>query len=84
MVHGRLSENEKMALEELKRSVAERYRLIDFGVFGSKARGDASPHSNIDVMLELEEYTPATESSIDDIAWLAPGLPPAFRCCQPI
>ena len=69
MAHSGLTENEKKALEELKRSVAEHYRLVDFRVFGSKARGDASPDSDIDVMMELEEYTPASESAIDDIVY---------------
>jgi predicted nucleotidyltransferase len=69
MAHSGLTENEKKALEELKRSVAELYRLVDFRLFGSKARGDASPDSDIDVMMELEEYTPANESAIDDIVY---------------
>lgn len=69
MACGGLTENEKKAVEELKRSVAERCRLVDFRVFGSKARGDASPDSDIDVMMEIEEYTPAIESAIDDVVY---------------
>jgi len=69
MAQSTLAENEKLALSALKRAVGERYRLIDFRIFGSKARGDASPDSDIDIMMELEEYTPAIESSIDDIVY---------------
>jgi predicted nucleotidyltransferase len=69
MAQSRLAENEKQALEELKKSIGERYRLVDFRVYGSKARGDASPDSDIDVMMELEEYTPAIESAVDDIVY---------------
>lgn len=47
----------------------ERYRLLDFRVFGSKARGDASPDSDIDVMIEIEECSPAIESAIDDLVF---------------
>ncbi len=47
----------------------ERYRLLDFRVFGSKARGDAPPDSDIDVMIELEEYDPAIAAEIDDLVF---------------
>ena len=38
-------------------------------MFGSKARGDALPDSDIDVMIELEEYNPVIESAIDDLVF---------------
>ena len=69
MTHSLLSDKEREALSALKKAVGERYRLIDFRLFGSKVRGDASPDSDIDVMLELEEYTPAIESTVDDIVY---------------
>ena len=51
-----LNQNEEQAILELKRALMEKYNLIDFRVFGSKARGDADPDSDIDVMIELEEF----------------------------
>ena len=62
-----LNQNEEQAILELKRALMEKYNLIDFRVFGSKARGDADPDSDIDVMIELEECTPEIESDIDDV-----------------
>lgn len=67
MVH--LGEHEQLALEELKKTLSERYGLLDFRLFGSKARGDAAPDSDIDVMAELEEYTPRNEAEIDELTF---------------
>ena len=64
-----LSENERAALSKLKKALAERFNLIDFRVFGSKARGEATPESDIDVMIEIEDYNPIAESEIDNIVF---------------
>jgi len=66
---GGLSENENAALSKLKKALTDRSDLIDFRVFGSKARGDAVPGSDVDVMIEIEDYNPQTESAIDDIVF---------------
>ena len=60
-----LNEHEKSALKELKGVLEEKYGLIDFRLFGSKARGEDSPESDIDVMIELTEINPKIESEID-------------------
>jgi len=57
-----LSENEKAALIELKDALSKKFTLLDFRLFGSKARGDREPDSDIDVMIILpleqeERYT---------------------------
>lgn len=64
-----LTEKEKNALAQLKKALEGRFELIDFRMYGSKARGEASPESDIDVMIEIEDYNPATESEIDDIVF---------------
>jgi len=64
-----LNENEEKAVLRLKAVLKEKIKLIDFRLFGSRARGDASPDSDIDIMIEVEEYTPAIESLIDDIVF---------------
>jgi uncharacterized protein len=64
-----LSENERAALAKLKKTLEERFNLIDFRVFGSKARGEAVPESDVDVMIEIEEYNPLTESAIDELVF---------------
>ncbi|OGL49500.1 MAG: hypothetical protein A3C43_03115 [Candidatus Schekmanbacteria bacterium RIFCSPHIGHO2_02_FULL_38_11] len=62
-----IKENEKSALLELKKKLQERYGLLDFRIFGSKARGEDSPDSDIDVMIKLPEISFVIESEIDKI-----------------
>jgi len=64
-----LLENERAALSKLKKALEERFNLIDFRVFGSKARGEATTESDVDVMIEIEDYNPLTESAIDEMVF---------------
>ncbi|MCG2722048.1 MAG: nucleotidyltransferase domain-containing protein [Thermodesulfovibrionales bacterium] len=65
----KLSENERAAILRFKEVLTEKYNILDFCIFGSKARGDASPESDIDIMIEIEDYRPEIESKIRDIAF---------------
>jgi UTP:GlnB (protein PII) uridylyltransferase len=38
-------------------------------VFGSRARGDAQPDSDLDILVLVEYLTPAIRKSISDCAW---------------
>lgn len=40
--------------KELKRKISEVVNLLDFRVFGSRARGDAGEYSDMDVFIEVE------------------------------
>ena len=60
---------EKAALGELKRVLRERYNVTSILVYGSKARGDDSPDSDIDVMIVLDDYTPQIEMTIDEMVY---------------
>jgi uncharacterized protein len=40
--------------EELKKRLSQFVPLIDFRVFGSRARGDSEEYSDMDVFLEVE------------------------------
>lgn len=42
---------------------------LDVRVFGSRARGDASPDSDLDIYIELEEVTPQLREQISEVAW---------------
>ncbi|HLP46393.1 MAG TPA: nucleotidyltransferase domain-containing protein [Candidatus Kapabacteria bacterium] len=61
-----LKKNEENAVRSLKESLAGQYSLLDFRLFGSKARGDDSDQSDIDVMIEIPESNPEIESGIYD------------------
>lgn len=65
----KLKDKEAKAVLSLKEMLEERIHILDFRVFGSKARGDALPDSDIDVMIEVEEYLPEIESAIDDLVY---------------
>lgn len=51
----KLKENEKMALEELKRLINENYQDAEIILYGSKARGDDDTASDIDILILVNE-----------------------------
>jgi predicted nucleotidyltransferase len=65
-----LTENEQLALRDLKETLSEHVALYALSLFGSRARGEETTDSDIDVMIEVEEYTPEVEAKIDDIIFL--------------
>lgn len=54
---------------ELKRRLAEAVEMIDFKVFGSKARGDDDEFSDLDVFIEVALLDRKTKDAISEIAW---------------
>ena len=59
--------NEKQALNDLKARLLKKYGILDFRVFGSKAKGTDVEGSDIDLMIVLEDLSPLIESQIDDL-----------------
>ncbi len=50
-----LSEDEILSvLRLLKEHIQTRYKVTRIGVFGSVARGEASPESDVDIVVEME------------------------------
>jgi len=41
-----------------KQSISRRYRLKKLGIFGSYARNEQTPASDLDLLIEFEENTP--------------------------
>jgi uncharacterized protein len=64
-------------MDSYDRTVAERFRqqletltpVSDLRVFGSRARGDATPESDLDLFVQLPMIDPALRHQIFDIAW---------------
>jgi len=54
---------------KLRERLARRLKIEDFRVYGSRARGDATPDSDLDIYLIVTELTPALRRWIDEIAW---------------
>ena len=53
----------------LKQRLAAAVSLVDFRVFGSRARGDADEYSDMDVFVEVETLDKALKERIMDISW---------------
>ena len=58
----------KIALE-LKRRLTEAVELIDFKIYGSKARGDDDEFSDLDVFIEVASFDRKIKDLISEIAW---------------
>lgn len=52
-----LTKNELKALQNLKKMISKKYKLLDFVLFGSKASGNDTEESDIDVMIKVDEET---------------------------
>ena len=55
--------------EELRKRIESKYRLRQFRVFGSSARGDSKKGSDIDVWVCLSELNRDIEENLFDIAY---------------
>lgn len=54
---------------ELKRRLSGVVRLIDFKIFGSRARGNADEYSDMDVFIEVDYLDRHLKEKIRDIIW---------------
>jgi len=64
----KLTENEKAAVLRFKEVLMGKHTILDFCIFGSKARGDASLESDIDIMIEIDDNRPEIASEIRNVA----------------
>lgn len=55
--------------KELKEKLAKVIHLIDFRVFGSRARGDEDEYSDMDVFIEVEFIDKVSRERIFDMVW---------------
>ena len=54
---------------DLKQRLAAVVRLLDFRVFGSRARGSGDEFSDMDVFIEVETLTRELKEKIRNIVW---------------
>jgi len=55
--------------KELKERLSEVIELIDFRVFGSRARGDEDGYSDMDVFIEVESINKELKEIIRNVVW---------------
>lgn len=65
-----LRDSDRQLVERLKHALLEHgiplYKTI---VFGSRARGDATPDSDLDVLVLVDHVSPAMRKTISHCAW---------------
>ncbi len=64
-----LTQQDKQIAEEFKARLAQVATILDFRVFGSRARGDNAPDSDLDIFLEIREQGKNVLEKISDAAW---------------
>jgi len=64
-----MTQQDREIAKELKRRLFEVVNLLDFRVFGSRARGDADEYSDIDVFIEVESTNKELNEKIFEITW---------------
>ncbi len=69
-----MREKDIRVIEKFKSLVSQRIKVHEVKVFGSRARGDASPESDLDVLVVVDYLDHEIESYISDCAWEA-GFP---------
>ena len=56
-------------VRKLKQNLEEITPVQNLVVYGSRARGDASPDSDLDVFIEVPAISPELRRSISEVAW---------------
>lgn len=64
-----MKEKDRRIAQELKKRLSDIVEVLDFKVFGSRARGDADEYSDLDVFLEVESLDNTLKEKISAIVW---------------
>ena len=65
----KLAENERQALEALRKRLSAKYPIVDLRLFGSKARNEGGTDSDLDVMIQIPVNDLAIIADTDEIIY---------------
>jgi predicted nucleotidyltransferase len=65
----KMNKNIEQIVGELKGRISEKYSVKEMRVFGSSARGDRKPESDIDVLVHLSHANRQIEEDLFDMAY---------------
>ena len=64
-----LTRTDRRVAREFQQRLLMATPLIDLRVYGSRARGNAAPDSDLDIFIEVENVTAELRRRISEIAW---------------
>lgn len=64
-----MTPKDRKIAKKVKERLSEVIQLLDFKVFGSRARGNANEFSDMDIFIEVENLDCKLKESIRDIIW---------------
>jgi len=62
-------EHDIQTARELKKRISKLTPLVDFRLFGSRARGDADEYSDMDIFMEFETIDRELRNKVKNAAW---------------
>ncbi len=66
-----MQEKDIRVIEKFKLLVSQKVNVLELRVFGSRARGDAGPESDLDVLVVVDHLDRSIEKHISECAWEA-------------